>query len=64
MDNGKLRKLKRKNKIPKLCDYHRENKLNVMKNIKRDELKKKEMNCLKKLHRRFLKISYNLILLE
>lgn len=41
MDNGKLRKLKRKNKIPKLCDYHRENKLNVMKNIKRDELKKK-----------------------
>ena len=47
MDNGKLIKLKRKNKIPKLCDYHRENKLNVMKNIKRDELKKKkEMNCL------------------
>ena len=29
MANGKLRQLERKNKIPKLCDYHRENKLNV-----------------------------------
>ena len=35
MDNGKLRQLKRKNKIPKLCDYHRENKLTVDEEYKR-----------------------------
>ena len=35
MANGKLRQLERKNKIPKLCDYHRENKLNVDEEYKR-----------------------------